>query len=262
MYLDGWSKSERQGSHEWQSLGRGQARPKALRSGAMPARLRPKVPLAPDAILVGDPGRSLLLAQALLEEPRMSNHARGLWGYSGRTAAGRELTIQATGMGGPSAAMVLVDLAKLGVRRAVRIGTCTAFGAEARLGELLLVTEAVAVGGSAASFGVAAGEVVLPDPELLEQLRAELQGESRAVPVASFDTMPGDAGAATGAGGADMQTLAILARAGQLGIAAAAVLIVTELKGSAPLDDSELERAAIRAGRAAVAAISHPKVEG
>ena len=31
----------------------------------------------------------------------MSNHARGLWGYSGRTPAGDELTIQATGMGGP-----------------------------------------------------------------------------------------------------------------------------------------------------------------
>ena len=46
----------------------------------------------------------------------MSNHARGLWGYSGRTPAGAELTIQATGMGGPSAAVVLADLAELGVR--------------------------------------------------------------------------------------------------------------------------------------------------
>ena len=41
---------------------------------------------AADAILVGDPGRALLLAQELLEQPKMSNHARGLWGYSGQTA--------------------------------------------------------------------------------------------------------------------------------------------------------------------------------
>ena len=94
----------------------------------MPARLRPTAPLATDAILVGDPGRALLLAQELLEQPKMSNHARGLWGYTGRTAAGEELTIQATGMGGPSAALVLADLAKLGVKRVVRVGTCVAAG--------------------------------------------------------------------------------------------------------------------------------------
>ena len=41
------------------------------------------------AILVGDPGRALLLAQELLEQPKMSNHARGLWGYSGATPEGR-----------------------------------------------------------------------------------------------------------------------------------------------------------------------------
>ena len=34
--------------------------------------------------------------------------------------------MQSTGMGGPSAALVLADLAELGVRRAIRIGTCTA----------------------------------------------------------------------------------------------------------------------------------------
>src|SRR6478735_1322000 len=96
----------------------------------MPARLRPTAPIAADAILVGDPGRALMLAQALLEEPKMSNHARGLWGYTGGTAAGHRLSLQATGMGGPSAALVLADLAELGVRRAVRIGTCTAIAAD------------------------------------------------------------------------------------------------------------------------------------
>ncbi|MEX2448674.1 MAG: hypothetical protein WD404_08025, partial [Solirubrobacterales bacterium] len=140
----------------------------------MPSRLRPTAPLSPDAILVGDPGRALLLAQELLERPKMSNHARGLWGYSGRTAAGDELTIQATGMGGPSAAIVLADLAELGVRRVVRVGTCRGLGDGAELGEVLLVGEALASGGSAASFGVAAGAGVAPDPALLAGLRAEL----------------------------------------------------------------------------------------
>src|SRR5215468_5582020 len=121
----------------------------------MPSRLRPTAPVATDAILVGDPGRALLLAQELLEQPKMSNHARGLWGYSGETPAGRGLTVQATGMGGPSAAIVLADLAKLGVRRAIRVGTCTGLADDVRAGDLLLAAEAVAGGGSATAYGVA-----------------------------------------------------------------------------------------------------------
>lgn len=221
----------------------------------MPARLRPKGPLADDAILVGDPGRSLLLAQELLEEPTMSNHARGLWGYSGRTAAGRALTIQATGMGGPSAALVLEDLAKLGVRRVVRVGTCSGCGTEARLGELLLVTEAVAVGGSAASFGVAAGAAVPPDPELLDRLWGELSRAARAVPIASLDTMPSSTETPAGAVAADMQTVAVFARALQLKIAATAILIVSEASEEL-LDDEALGVAAKRAGRAAMQGLS------
>src|SRR5262249_15871765 len=99
------------------------ARPRWQDGAPLPNPLPPPAPIAADAILVGDPVLALLLAQELLEQPKMSNHARGLWGYGGSTLEGRELTIQATGMGGPSAAVVLADLAKLGVRRAVRIGS-------------------------------------------------------------------------------------------------------------------------------------------
>src|ERR1700754_1426181 len=132
----------------------------------MPARLRPTAPIAADAILVGDPGRALLLAQELLEAPKMSNHARGLWGYSGETPAGRRLSVQSTGIGGPSAALVLGDLAELGVRRAVRVGTCVGAGASGALGDLLVVREAIAQGGSAASLGIVPGTTVSPDPGL------------------------------------------------------------------------------------------------
>src|SRR5215217_1396891 len=84
----------------------------------MTVHLHPTAPIAPDAILPGDPGRALALAQDLLEGPRMSNHHRGLWGYYGETkAGGRPLTIQSTGIGGPSSAVVLAELAELGGRR-------------------------------------------------------------------------------------------------------------------------------------------------
>ena len=66
--------------------------------------LHPTAPLAPRVLLPGDPGRALALAQDLLREPRMFNHNRGLWGYTGVAADGLPLTIQSTGIGGPSAA--------------------------------------------------------------------------------------------------------------------------------------------------------------
>lgn len=220
---------------------------------AVPARLRPTAPIAADAVLVGDPGRALLLAQELLEQPKMSNHARGLWGYTGRTPAGDELTIQATGMGGPSAALVLADLAKFGVQRAVRVGTCVAAVGRADLDELLLPSRAVAAGGSASSFGLQAGEAAEPDAELLNHLREQL--DAREVPVTSLDTMPAPAEVPAEAIAADMQTVAVLARARELGIAAAAILIVSEASGE-QLDDESLEAAARRAGKAAIKGLS------
>jgi uridine phosphorylase len=226
------------------------------------ARLRPTAPMAPDAILVGDPGRALLLAQELLEKPKMSNHARGLWGYTGRTPAGDELTIQATGMGGPSAAIVLTDLAELGVRRVVRVGTCTGFGAEAQPGEPLLIEAARATVGSAATFGLSTGDTVSPDQPLTERLGVELGTEAREVTVASLDTMPAGADEAGGAAAADMQTLAVFARAEALEIAAAAVLVVAEAEKREQLDDEKMGLAAVRAGKAAAKALSNPQVEG
>jgi uridine phosphorylase len=222
----------------------------------MPARLRPTAPVAPEAILVGDPGRALMLAQEVLEQPKMSNHARGLWGYSGRTAAGAELTIQSTGMGGPSAAIVLADLAKLGVRRAVRIGTCTAVDPDRNAGDPLLVEAAVAVGGSATSFGLEKGETTEPDPVLLQRLREELPEAPRGR-VASFDALPAEVSPTpAGVAAADMQTVALFARGRERGMAVAAVLIVAESEAGEVLSAEDLELGVKKVAQAATASLS------
>jgi uridine phosphorylase len=220
----------------------------------MPARLRPVGSVAAEAVLVGDPGRSLLLAQELLEQPKMSNHARGLWGYHGQTEAGRELTVQATGMGGPSATLVLADLAELGLRRAVRVGTCVAIRPELGPGDLLLVEEAHAWSGGGA------GEALLPAPELAAALRAELGGEVRTALVASLDFIhpPGSehpTGYADRVDAADMQTAALFAAAAEVGVELAGLLVVAESAGGDQAGDEMLEAAAKRAGRAAANAL-------
>ncbi|HEU4943976.1 MAG TPA: hypothetical protein VFT10_02335 [Solirubrobacterales bacterium] len=222
----------------------------------MPTRLRPTASYAADAILVGDPGRALLLARELLIQPKMSNHARGLWGYSGETPAGRDLTIQSTGIGGPSAALVLGDLAELGVRRALRLGTCVGVDPALDLGDLLVVREAVASGGSAAVHGVAAGQVVEPDQGLTERLTELLGEDARPAKIASVDAHPGHQLLPTGISAADMQTAPLLARGRTLEMTVAALLIVAETDRGELLEKEELEDLEKRAGNAASALLS------
>ena len=100
--------------------------PVAQQSAIRPFHLRPATALAERVLLPGDPHSALAVAQALLDGPKMFNHARGLWGYTGRAADGEPLTVQSTGLGGPSAAIVCEELIGLGARRLVSIGTAAA----------------------------------------------------------------------------------------------------------------------------------------
>src|ERR1700760_4133670 len=108
------------------------------RAGTGPIHLQPTAPLAERVLVPGDPGRALLLAQGLTSVPQMFNHTRGLWGSAGTAADGEPLTIQSTGMGGPSAAIVIAELADLGARRLLRVGTCGALAPGLELGDLLI----------------------------------------------------------------------------------------------------------------------------
>src|SRR6201992_2445653 len=219
----------------------------------VPRRLRPTAEIHSEAILVGGPGRAMALAQVLTEGPKMSNHARGLWGYSGSTEEGRGLTIQATGMGGPSAALVLSDLAELGVRSAVRVGTCAAIDPSLRPGDLIWVREARPW----SVDGRGAGSPAFPDEVLAERLRSALGAEARSGRVASLDVLHPSPGHATPDGdAADMQTSALLAARKDLGVAIAAGLVVTAAPNQDPWDDETLTDRASTAATAAAFALS------
>jgi len=153
-------------------------------------------------------------------------------------------------MGGPSAAIVLADLVELGVRRAIRVGTCTALAPDLAPGQLLAITEAHAWGSGGA------GERVPPDPSLAESLRGQLGDAARPASVASLDTLHGGgAPPPVGAGdAADLQTASLFSGGRKRAAALAAVLIVTESASGQVLDEETAELAAKRAGTAAAAA--------
>ena len=236
----------------------------------MPVHLHPTASLAPRALLPGDPGRALLLAQLLTSEPKMFNHNRGLWGYTGIAADGEPLTIQSTGMGGPSAAIVLEELCDLGMRRAIRVGTCGALSGDLELGDLIVAQAALAGDGTSRALG--AGERVAADPGLVAALRAAAGPGARAGIVATSDVFyereveRSLKWAAAGALAVEMEAAALL-RVGELrGVAVACLLAVSDTfdAGGARrrIDAEGLTAAGERLGRIAAAALGVAPAEG
>lgn len=93
--------------------------------------------IADTVLLPGDPLRARFLAQELLEAPVQVNARRNMLGYTGQWQ-GRPVTVMGGGMGIPSTAIYVTELARgHGVRRIIRVGTCGGVG-EVALGDVLL----------------------------------------------------------------------------------------------------------------------------
>jgi uridine phosphorylase len=224
-----------------------------------PIHLRPTAALAERVLLPGDPGRALTLAQSLLVAPRMFNHHRGLWGYTGAAPDGEPLTIQSTGMGGPSAAIVLSELIVLGVRRAIRVGTCGALAPGLALGDLLIARDSICADGASRALG--AGERVAADPFLTETLM-RIAPSARAGTIVSVDLFY-DRGHEQGAHEAlavEMEAAALFALGAAARVPVACMLAVSDTFDSdgarQRIDDGSLHAAAETMGAAAVAALS------
>ena len=210
------------------------------------AHLHPTAELAERALLPDDPGQALALTRVLYDEtPRMFNHHRGLWGYSGIALDGAPLTVQSTGIGGPSAAIVVAELHGLGLRRAVRIGRAWALDAGLRAGDLVAATAVLA--GDGASRALGAGARLEPDAALTGALRAD-----RAGVLASADVERADDG--WDALAFDLESAAVLAAAARVGIPAACLVAV---EGAI-----EPEDVAERLGRGALPALTPVSTRG
>src|SRR5690606_6364487 len=98
--------------------------------------------VAPVVLLPGDPDRATLIAETLPDAPRLYNEHRHLLGYTGGYG-GVEVSVQSTGMGCPSMAIVVEELIRLGARRLVRIGTCGAIAPQVSPGDLVVATASV-----------------------------------------------------------------------------------------------------------------------
>lgn len=199
----------------------------------------------------------MAMAQTLLGPDRlMFNHNRGLWGYSGTAADGAPLTIQATGVGGPSAAIVFEELIALGAKWAVRTGTCRALTADVQLGDLIAATEFVAADGAST---VLSATPPTPTPDLANRLSADHRGVVLSTDVFYEPAESDRAGHWREAGvlAVDMESTALAAVAARHGIDFASVLLVTaHWTGDARLSGEALETGVKRLGESGYQAVA------
>jgi 5'-methylthioadenosine phosphorylase/purine-nucleoside phosphorylase len=88
-------------------------------------------------LLPGDPLRAKYIAETFLESVVQVNAERGMLGFTG-TFDGKPVSVQASGMGCPSAAIAIEELVQLGVKRIMRVGTCGGLQADLAIGDLII----------------------------------------------------------------------------------------------------------------------------
>jgi len=102
------------------------------------------------AILPGDPGRVAKIA-AYLDDPVPLAANREYTSYRG-TVGGVALIVCSTGIGGPSTSIAVEELAQLGVRTFLRVGTTGAIQPEIAIADVIVTTGAVRLDGASQHF--------------------------------------------------------------------------------------------------------------
>lgn len=116
----------------------------------MPHILLDEKMTAPYALLPGDPARLDRIAAHLdqVEELAYNREFRSLRGFY----KGVRVMALSTGLGGPSTAVAVEELAKLGVSHMIRIGSCGALQRGIHVGDLVLVNGTVRNDGTSRTY--------------------------------------------------------------------------------------------------------------
>ncbi len=121
-------------------------------------------------LLPGDPQRSLYIADNFLKYAEVINEYRGLNAYTGYYN-NKIVSVVTSGMGAPSAAIVIEELHRLGVHTILRTGTCGGVAKNVKPSDLVIPTGAGSMIGFKNAYGI--GEIPsVPDFYILKNLVA------------------------------------------------------------------------------------------
>lgn len=119
------------------------------------------------ALLPGDPGRVEAIARQL-DNPRFLMQSREYTSWIG-TLDDVPVLVMSTGMGGPSTAICVEELRRLGVDTFLRVGTCGGMQPEVVGGDLIIATGAIRMEGTSREY-VPIEFPAVPDPAVMNAL--------------------------------------------------------------------------------------------
>ena len=102
-------------------------------------------------LLPGDPLRAEYIAKTFMDDVVQRNSERGMLGYTG-TFQGKPVSVQSSGMGCPSAAIVIEELVQLGVKKLMRVGTCGGLQPDLSMGDLIVALSATPADSTATHY--------------------------------------------------------------------------------------------------------------
>ncbi|MBW7915728.1 MAG: purine-nucleoside phosphorylase [Trueperaceae bacterium] len=213
----------------------------------------PEGAIAPIVLLPGDPDRATLVADTFLEGAERYNSYRHLYGYTG-TYRGTRVSVQATGMGCPSLAIVVEELVRLGAKTLVRIGTSGVVDAAIEPGDLIVASGSVANDGTTRQYLGADPYSAVPDFEVTAALAAAARRLRPATHVgliqtedAFYATSPGSvpALAAKGVLALEMEASALFLLGKLRGVSTGCMLVASNRIGDATFVAPEVLDAAI-----------------
>ena len=192
-------------------------------------------------LLPGDPARCDAIARCL-EEPRLIGQNREFRIVTGRVGD-KTVSAVSTGIGGPSAAIAMEELAELGAHTFLRVGTCGGIARAVRPGDAVIASAAVRFEGTsreyapiefpaAADFGVtlalkqAAEALGIPCHVGVVQCKDSFYGQHRpeVMPVADRLQAYWEAWKRLGVLASEMESAALFVVAAHLGVRCGTVL--------------------------------------
>ncbi len=214
------------------------------------------------ALIPGDPGRVDRIADHCDESETVAQNRE--YKVANATYEGRELTICSTGIGCPSAAIAIEELANVGVETFVRVGTTGALQSGIEIGDMIVATGAAKNEGTSKRYEAVEYPAV-PDYDVLSALvdSAEANDEDVHVgPIASDDAYYAETDAAVddweaaGLLSVEMEAAAVFSLARRRGLRAGAIctvdgnLVEGTQKGTDTEDDELPDKAKNNVGRA------------
>jgi DeoD family purine-nucleoside phosphorylase len=221
-------------------------------------------------LLPGDPLRARYIAETYLDGAVQRNGERGMLGYTGEWQ-GRPVSVQATGMGCPSAAIVMEELVQLGVMRFLRVGTCGGLQPDLKLGDIVVALTAVPADATARHLVGDEPHCPTADWELVHgavHAAKELGQPLRVGPIVSSDVFydPDSERAARWAArgllAVEMESSVLFTLGALRGVAAGTILTVSDVIVGTQfhrIPDEDLRAAVDRMTQVALATVTAPR---